>query len=146
MGLVVAHNSVTDLKEQCMVMKKIGKNIKSLTSYLLLRGKSQAECVNWVDARLDVLMPKITHMRSVIGDYAHCDLHPGNTRWTDDTDCTIIDYGSAKTPCTVDGVDKDARSLLRVSWIGSLCVEKVGYSVPELPSKLITGKEGCVIA
>ncbi|KAG8838992.1 hypothetical protein FRB91_007247 [Serendipita sp. 411] len=146
MGLVVAHNSVTDVKEQCMVMRKIGMNIKNLTSYLLLRNKSQADCEKWVDARLDVVMPKVTHMRSVIGEnYAHCDLHAGNVRWTDDNDCTIIDYGSAKTFCTVDGVDKDHRDLLRKSWIGDLCVDKVGRSVSELPSKLITGREKCVI-
>ncbi|KAG8832055.1 hypothetical protein FRC17_002118 [Serendipita sp. 399] len=148
-GLGVAHNTATKLEDQCLVMHVVGKHIRNLASYLLEARRGEKECEEWVDKKLVIVEKQIQHMRSVIGQYAHCDLHPGNTRWLSEESAVIIDYGSAKFPCTVeDGhgghVDLDGVQYLKRSWIGELCAVDRGKSVPELPKKKID-ENGCVV-
>ncbi|KAG8831114.1 hypothetical protein FRC17_003642 [Serendipita sp. 399] len=146
MGLVFAHNKETDHTKQCIIMRKVGLPITHLASYKKL--KTEKECKVWLEEKLKILDLAVRNMRSYVHDgksedWAHGDLHPGNTRWTSETAMVLIDYGSAQNPYYVVDqhsgrkVDLDDLALWRKTWIGELCAVDIGKEKPDVPTVVI---------
>ncbi|KAG8818640.1 hypothetical protein FRC18_012395 [Serendipita sp. 400] len=127
MGLIAAEDvnnqHKTNKKEHCIIMPFVGVHITQLPSYKTEWSQKAhlAACKAWVTARLGFVQAEITRMRSIIGDYAHADLCPQNTRWTSDSHVQFIDYGEACTPAAPGGYDLDNMVLLTKSWESELC-------------------------
>ncbi|KAG8817411.1 hypothetical protein FRC18_000515 [Serendipita sp. 400] len=124
-------------------MRNIGITIRNLPSYEKEAKPSEAGCEQWVDKKLDIVVMAVRNMRShLMKDWAHRDLHYGNTRWKSETEVVLIDYGKAKMPYYFTDSqgqtrDLDEKAFLRKSWIGDLCHEQRGQKVAEIPSKII---------
>ncbi|KAG8753607.1 hypothetical protein FRC14_005882 [Serendipita sp. 396] len=135
MGIAIAHNNpskgtAVKAADQCIVMPVVGLHPKNLASYKEAH-TTLAKCRIWVQARLRVVDAKVTEMRQKVGNFAHRDLCPENTRWKSDNEVVFIDFGEA---CALPaGWDPNGEDILQKTWIGELCEgPDTGKEVPEL--------------
>ncbi|KAG8827153.1 hypothetical protein FRC17_007981 [Serendipita sp. 399] len=128
--------------ESCILMKFVGKDIRTLTSYQAVE-KNLAQCKVWVKTRLEHVKAAVTEFRRKAGDYAHTDICPENTRWENDVTVHIIDYGEACTPAHVDGThDRDNFAMYETLWENELCEPSQRRPAPADPDVQLINR-GC---
>ncbi|KAG8846035.1 hypothetical protein FRB91_001223 [Serendipita sp. 411] len=82
----------------CIVMEKIGMDVRELPSYLEAHRGGLKKCEEWANQKAEIVFQEAQAMRQKEGlhNWEHGDLKPANTRWESETKVILIDFGKAK--------------------------------------------------
>ncbi|KAG9054558.1 hypothetical protein FS842_004802 [Serendipita sp. 407] len=126
MGLVIAQSE----DGTCIVMKKIGQDVRELPGYAEAHRGGVKTCDVWAEAKATLAHNAVMEMRKKEGlqNWSHGDVKPANTRWLSATEVVLIDFGMAKEHTPAIDTKKDPDDLANMKWIwtGDLCGKIIG--------------------
>ncbi|KAG8752670.1 hypothetical protein FRC14_006807 [Serendipita sp. 396] len=133
----------------CIVMEKVGMDIRELPSYRTAHRAGLTKCKEWATGKAEIVAKAAQDMRKKPGleNWQHADLKPANTRWISETEVVLIDFGEAKLLDTPYNANTDKDRLVEFEWLfkelcGNLNGKSKDMDPPEmkpLESTLING-------
>ncbi|KAG8753523.1 hypothetical protein FRC14_005956 [Serendipita sp. 396] len=103
----------------CIVVEKVGMDIRELPSYATAHRAGLKECEKWATGKAEIVFREAQVMRTKPGleNWQHSDLKPANTRWISETQVVLIDFGEAKPLATPYNANTDNDKLVDIEFL-----------------------------